>query len=83
VPIEELYIMSTYVKANGQDFIPVHVFPVKYDVKKSMEYLTQTTKENKVLKKFAFNLKEVFDYFEEKKQLPIIMVNKKGEYIIN
>ena len=83
VPIEELYIMSTYAKAYGQDFIPVHVFPVKYDVKKSMEYLTQATKDNKALKKFALNLKEAFDYFEEKKQLPIIMVNKKGEYIIN
>lgn len=83
VPIEELYIMSTYAKAFGQDFIPVHTFPVKYDVKKSMEYLSQATKENKALKKFAFNLKEVFDYFEEKKQLPVIMVNKKGEYIIN
>ena len=83
VPIEELYIMSTYAKAYGQDFIPVHVFPVKYDVKKSMEYLNTTTKENKALKKFALNLKEAFDHFEEKKQLPIIMVNKKGEYIIN
>jgi murein L,D-transpeptidase YafK len=83
IPIEELYIMSTYAKAYGQDFIPVHVFPVKYDVKKSMDYLTQETKDNKYLKKFALNLKEVFDYFEEKKQLPVIMVNKKGEYIIN
>ena len=81
--IEELYIMSTYAKANGQDFIPVHVFPVKYDVKKSMEYLAQETKENKSLKKFAFSLKEAFDYFEEKKQVPIILINKKGEYIIN
>lgn len=83
VPIEELYIMSTYAKASGQDFIPVHVFPVKYDVKKSMEFLNQETKDNKSLKKFAFNLKEAFDYFEEKKQLPVILINKKGEYIIN
>jgi murein L,D-transpeptidase YafK len=81
--IEELYILSTYAKANGQDFIPVHVFPVKYDVKKSMEYFAQETKDNKPLKKFALSLKEAFDYFEEKKQLPVILINKKGEYIIN
>ena len=83
LPIEELYIMGTYARANGQDFIPVHVFPVKYDVKRSMDYLTQAVKDNKELKKFAFSLKEAFDLFEEKKQLPVIMVNKKGEYVIN
>ncbi|HMC99072.1 MAG TPA: L,D-transpeptidase family protein [Ferruginibacter sp.] len=83
VPIEELYIMGSYARSAGQDFIPVHVFPVKYDVKKSMDYLNETTKENKPLKEFALNLKHAFDYFEEKKQLPIIMINKKGEYIIS
>ena len=25
----------------------------------------------------------VFDYFEDKKHLPLIMVNKKGQYIVN
>ena len=28
-------------------------------------------------------LKSAFDYFETKKQLPIILVNKQGQYIIN
>ncbi len=82
-PIEELYILATYAKENGQDFIPVHVFPVKYSVKKSFEYLAQATKENQLLQKFAINLKEAYDYFEDKKKLPVILVNKKGEYIIN
>lgn len=82
-PIEELYILATYAKESGQDFIPVHVFPVKYSVKKSFEYLAQATKENQLLQKFAINLKEAYDYFEDKKKLPVILVNKKGEYIIN
>ena len=82
-PIEELYTLATYAKENGQDFIPVHVFPVKYNVKKSFEYLAQATKENQLLQKFAINLKEAYDYFEDKKKLPVILVNKKGEYIIN
>ena len=81
--IDELYILASYAKANGQDFIPVHVFPVKYTEKKSMNYLAQATKDNEGLKKFAFNLKIIFDYFEEKKQLPVILINKKGEYLIN
>ena len=83
VPIEELYVLTTYVKENGQNFIPVHVFPVKYNVKKSFEYLAQATKENQPLQKFAITLKEAFDYFEEKKKLPVILINKKGEYIID
>ena len=83
VPIEEVYIIASHVKANGQDFIPVHVFPVKYNVKKSMEYLEAAEKQNASLQVFASRLKEVFDYFEEKKELPIIMVNRKGQYIVN
>lgn len=81
--IEELYIITSYAKANGQDFIPVHVFPVKYSQKKSMEYLANTTKNNVALQKFAIQLKEAFDKFEEKKQVPLVMVNKKGQYLFN
>lgn len=81
-PIEELYILTSQAKEQGQEFIPVHVFPVKYSVKKSFEYLAQATKENQSLQKFAITLKTAFDKFEEKKELPLILVNKKGEYII-
>ena len=82
-PIEELYSLASLTKEKGQDFIPVHVFPIKYNVKKSFEYLAQATKENQPLQKFAVNLKEAYDYFEDKKKLPVIMINKKGDYIIN
>lgn len=82
-PIEELYVLAAYAKEDGQDFIPVHVFPVKYSVKKSADYLTQATKENVLLQNFSSTLKQAFDYFEDKKELPVILVNKKGQYIIN
>jgi len=83
VPMEELYIIATNVKAKGQDFIPVHVFPVRYNVKKSLEYLNTTIKNNPALQDFNHHIREVFDYFETKKQLPVIMVNKKGEYVMD
>ena len=82
-PIEELYILTSYARSNGQDFIPVHVFPVKYSEKKSMDHLNLFVKEKEEFQKFASNIKQVYSYFEEKKQLPVIMVNKKGEYIID
>ncbi len=81
--IEELYIITSYAKANGQDFIPVHVFPVKYNVKKSMDYLNSSTKKNLQLQQFALQLREAFDKFEEKKQIPLILINKKGQYVFN
>ena len=83
IPIEELYIMATYATNAGQDFIPVHIFPVNYSDARSMDYLAFATKEKQSLQRFIVNLKEVFDYFEENRQLPVIMVNTKGEYIIN
>lgn len=83
LPIEELFIIASRARANGQDFIPVHVFPVRYDVKKSIQYLAETTIRNQVVQKFAIKLKEAFDFFEERKQLPVIMVSKSGEYVIN
>ena len=83
LPIEEVYLMTSYARDAGQEFIPVHVYPVKYNVKKSFDYLAQITKENQPLQQFAISLKSAFDYFEDKKQLPLVLVNKKGEYIIN
>ena len=64
-----------------QDFIPVHVFPVRYNNRKSLEYLTTQIKDNKYLQDFNKNIREAFDYFEQKKQLPIILVNQQGEYV--
>jgi len=82
-PIEELYILAAQVKEIGQDFIPVHVFPIKYNVKKSAEYLALATKDNKSLQHFAGTLQSAFEYFETKKQLPVILINKQGQYIVN
>jgi murein L,D-transpeptidase YafK len=83
MPIEELYILASYAKTNGQDFIPVHVYPIKYNVKKSADYLAETLKSKPMLIDFSTRLKKVFDFFEEKKQLPIVIVNKQGQYVVN
>jgi murein L,D-transpeptidase YafK len=81
--IEELYVITSYAKANGEEFIPVHVFPIKYNQKKSVDYLKTSAKNNPSIEKFALQLKTAFDRFEETKQLPVYMINKKGEYVVN
>ncbi len=81
--IEELYIITSYAKSNGEDFIPVHVFPFRYNQKKSIEYFKTISKDNPSLEKFAMELKSAFDKFEETKQLPIVLIDKKGDYVID
>lgn len=81
--IDELYIMAAYAKDQGQDFIPVHIFPVRFNVDRSVKYLETLTKDDAGLKKFSEKMEDAFDYFEKYKQLPVVMIGTKGEYLIN
>ena len=80
--IEELFLLASYAYNQGQEFIPVHIFPVKFNVEKSVDYLNKVSKEDADYRHFTANLKQVFDYFEANKTIPHISVNKKGEYVI-
>jgi len=79
--IEEVYFLASYAHEHGQDFIPVHIFPIRFNVEKSKEFFAKTSKDDKEYQKFSGRLKEVFDFFEQNKKLPLISINKKGEYI--
>ena len=48
-----------------------------------MDYLNSTTKKNLQLQQFALQLREAYDKFEDKKQIPIVLVNKKGQYVFD
>ena len=81
--IDELYILAAHAKNQGQDYIPVHIFPIRFNVARSIKYLDNLTKDDTYLKKFAARLEDAFDYFEKYKQLPVILINEKGEYTVN
>ena len=81
--IEEIYLMAALAKDLGQDFIPVHIFPIRYNVKRSADYLNNLTKDDIALKRFASKLEDAFNYFERHKQLPIVLVNENGEYVVD
>ncbi len=81
--IDELYILAAHAKNAGQDFIPVHIFPIRYNNKKSLDYLSQLTKTDASLKIFSERLESVYDHFEITHQLPVIMVNNKGDYMFD
>lgn len=80
--IEDVYILAMSAKSNGQDFIPVHIFPVRFNNAKSMAYFDKTTKDQPDVQQFAVKLKEVYDYFEKEKKLPVISIDTKGSYDI-
>jgi murein L,D-transpeptidase YafK len=79
--IEELYVLSTYAKAAGQEFIPVHIFPAKYREKASAAYLDKFIETEPNLKDFENNLRKMYDFFEDNRRLPVVAVSEKGKYV--
>ena len=79
--IEELYILAAYAKDQGKDYIPVHIYPIRYSNKRSVNYLSTLTKSDIPLKTFAEKLESVYDHFEGTHQLPVIMTNTQGDYV--
>ena len=77
--IKELYVLAVEARNNGQEKIPVHVFPAKLDAgvveKLAVEYSVTDR-----VKKFWKNLEPVYADFESTKKLRKVNVNAKGEY---
>ena len=48
-----------------------------------MEYFKVAAKNNTALQKFAMPLKDAYEKFEETHQLPVVLIDPKGEYVIN
>jgi len=80
--IEEIYLIASSAKANGEDFIPVHIFPVRFNKKKSLEFFQNYMKNNPSLQKFGAQLRSAYDEFEATKEVPIVLVDPKGDYVI-
>lgn len=80
--IEQLYFLTASAKEQGQDFIPVHIYPYRFDRKKSQkQYLTKIN--NKPLwDSFHKPLYEAYEYFENTHQVPAVLINNKGSYQI-
>lgn len=77
--IKELYIFTVEAKNNGQNKIPVHIFPTRLTTE-NLEDLIVNHKTDHKLIDFWTNLKEGYDYFESKKVLPTVTVTTTGKY---
>jgi murein L,D-transpeptidase YafK len=79
--IEELYILAAHAKDMGEDFIPVHIFPVNFNNTKSVSYLNKYLQTFSEYTPFAKSMRNAFNYFEKYREVPFVMVNGKGEYV--
>ena len=78
--IEELYTLAASVHNEGQDFIPIHVFPVSFKNKKTIGYLEKFLATHPSYEALVERLKYAYYYFDLKKALPIVMIDSKGDY---
>jgi len=79
--IEELYVLAAHAKDLGEDFIPVHIFPVNFNNARSVDYLNKYLQTFSEYTPFAKSMRSAFYYFEKYKEVPFVMVNGKGEYV--
>ena len=77
--IKELYVFAVEAKNNGQNKIPVHIFPSKMEGD-SYAKLKDQYKDNETMLSFWANLKEVYNSFETTKTLRAVSVDQKGRY---
>jgi murein L,D-transpeptidase YafK len=80
--IEEVYILASYARSEGQLYIPVHIFPVVFRDRKSREYMETYAKDFPDYVELISKLEKVYYYFEKHHRLPVIMITEKGDYVI-
>ncbi len=76
--IAELYTLTSMAHRQGQQKIPVHFFPYKM----SNQKFTEMSNQYPAHRSFWLQLKDIYDYFESNKNLPIIEIDAQGNYLI-
>ncbi|MEM7008146.1 MAG: L,D-transpeptidase family protein [Thermodesulfobacteriota bacterium] len=77
--IKEIYVISLDARNNGQNTIPVHIYPSRLDD----EEIEELRENYKNLHPFWLNLKQGYDIFEENRKLPNVRIDRSGKYIFS
>ena len=81
--IEEVFTLCTIAHGNGQDTIPIHIFPVDFRKPESAAYFDREMRLRHHLIEFEENIKEGFYRFDTSKRLSIINIGDNGKYIFD
>ncbi len=76
--IREIYILASEAKENGQDSIPVHIFPFRM-TQENMQSMKSAHPEHS---SFWDNLRPIYDYFEQNKKTPRLSITAEGYLIL-
>jgi murein L,D-transpeptidase YafK len=79
--IMELYWMSVEARATGQQRIPVHIFPARLDAGE-LERLQRVFSEEPERSAFWATLKPGYEFFEQNRRIPAVMVDGTGDYVV-
>ncbi|MBL7788520.1 MAG: hypothetical protein JNL75_01650 [Chitinophagales bacterium] len=79
--IESIYLINLYSKSVGQEVIPIHIFPTKLSVNNFNKMKKDYFSGRLDILDFWTNLKEGYDYFDRKRQLPTIEIDDSGKYL--
>lgn len=76
--IKEVYIMAVEARNNGQQTIPIHIFPTELNSQGMARLKNITTDADKI--NFWTNIQQGYAYFETNKLIPKISIDKNGNY---
>jgi len=77
--IQELYVVCLNARLNGENNIPVHIYPTRF-TKPGMNFLNREYGRDTEKQKFWVALKESYDYFEKYHKILPVMYTEDGKY---
>ena len=80
--IEEVYLAALDAHKYGQERIQVHVFPGRMSGPEWEKFAADEIARRPELAAFWAQLRPAFDYFEQRRTLPVINVEKDGRYVL-
>lgn len=78
--IQELYVLCLNAKLSGETYIPVHIFPVRFD-QTGLNFLGRAYSSDNDKQKFWVELKKGYDYFETHHRIQPVMYTPDGRYV--
>lgn len=75
--MKEIYLIALNAKLSGQEYIPIHIFPFKFNYLNKYIYFSKFQS----FQYFWHNLEEEYNYFETNKNIRNFYVDEKGKYI--
>ncbi|MBU6158554.1 MAG: hypothetical protein KGP35_05930 [Bacteroidetes bacterium] len=80
--IEQLYCITAVARHQGQELIPVHIFPYRFNHPASEKKFHLQYPGHAHLKSFHLTLQPAYSYFEKYRRLPVIETDHKGRYVM-